>query len=164
MLRLKEPNGKATDAIALTKGNLTKHPSAIGYRLDSAVENPDAPVVFWTGPIDLDADQLIGADGAKVGDARKNAPARREAMELIAEMLADGPMKMGDVETTIKANAGCSTKTIRDAAKELRIVKRRVYVNGKVDHWTWELPPKKLKLRLVEDGGDDGEKLDTPYT
>ena len=161
--KLNEPQGGATHAMALTKGNLTKHPASIGYRLESARDNPDAPVVVWCGPIDLDADQLIGADGAKVGDARKIAPARREAMELIAELLADGPMKMSDVESLVKANAGCGIKTIRDASKELRVVKKKVYINGKVDHWTWELPPKRLRLRLVEEDGENGEKLDTPY-
>jgi hypothetical protein len=157
--KLKEPNGRATHAIALTKGNLSKHPQAIGYRIECADDNPDAPAVFWCGPVDLDADQLIGADGAKVGDARKNAPAKQEAMELMAELLADGPMKMAEVEQKIKANTGCGIKPIREAAKQLRVVKKAIRMNGQVDHWTWELPPKKLRLKQVE---ESDETLDTP--
>lgn len=72
-LKETEPNGP-THAIALTKGNLTKAPSALGYRLNSAPDNPDKPVVWWLGALELSADQLVGADGAKISDARRQRP------------------------------------------------------------------------------------------
>lgn len=150
--KLKEPNGNATHAIALTKGNLTKHPQAIGYRIDSAETNLDAPVVVWCGPIDLDADQLVGADGAKVGDARKHAPTRDEAEGLLRELLAEGPLPMQDVCATVRENLGCGIKVVREAAKKLGVAKAAVRIGGKVDHWTWELPPNKLKLRETREG------------
>jgi hypothetical protein len=40
---------------------------ALGYRLDSAPNDPDSPVVTWFGAIDLSPDQLVGADGAPFG-------------------------------------------------------------------------------------------------
>jgi hypothetical protein len=161
--RLKEPTPDgATNAIARTKGNLSKEPKAIGYRLDSAPNDRDTPVVEWCGSIDLTADQLVGADGAKVSDARKNAPAREEAREILEHLLADGPVNADDAIRLTKQNADCGIKTVRAAARELGVVKRPVRGkdNSKVDHWTWQLPPKRLRLSDLRDGGD--EKLDTP--
>lgn len=160
---LKEPTPDgATHAIARTKGNLSKDPKAIGYRLDSAPDDSDCPVVAWCGPIDLTADQLVGADGAKVSDARKNAPARQEAKEILEQLLADGPADADDAIRLTKQNADCGIKVVRAAAKELGVVKKAVRVKGAIDHWTWELPPKRLRLSDLRDGG--GEKLDTPDT
>lgn len=159
--RLKEPTPDgATHAIARTKGNLSKEPKAIGYRLDSAPDDPDAPVVEWCGPIDLTADQLVGADGAKVGDARKNAPVRDECERVLAELLADGPMPQKEAIKKTRDAVDCSPKSVREAADRIGVVKKPVRVDNKIDHWTWELPPKKLRLSDFRDGGD--ERLDTP--
>lgn len=145
------PDG-ATHAIALTKGNLTKDPMAFGYRLDSAESDPDSPVITWCGPISLSADQLVGADGAKVSDARKNAPARQEAKEILVQLLADGPINAGDAIKLTKQNADCGIKVVRAAAKELGVVKRQIRGDGAIDHWTWELPPKPV-IRVPKTDG-----------
>lgn len=154
--KLTEPApGGATHAIARTKGNLSKEPMAIGYRLDSAPDDPDSPVVTWCGPIDLTADQLVGADGAKVGDARKNAPARAEAKAVLRDLLADGPIPAKDAIRKTKDNADCGIKPVQAAAKELGVVKVPVRIDGKkIDHWTWELPQKRT-LRIVKPHSSD---------
>jgi hypothetical protein len=153
-----QDNG-ATFAIARAIGNLSKPPESIGYRLDDAPDLPGLPkpeddelrvsVVKWCGTVEITADQLVGADGAKVGDARKSAPTRNSAMEAIRDMLAHGPQKAEDVITTVWKNEQCSKGTVKSAAKELGVVKKKVYVNGKVDHWTWELPPSVLKMSTL---------------
>lgn len=153
--KLKEPSGEATHAIALTKGNLTKDPMALAYRIDSAPDDTESPIIEWCGPIDLNADQLVGADGAKVSDARKHAPVRDEAKSILREVLHDGPMRQKDAMRITKETAGCGIKTVREAAKELRVIHKSVYVDKKIDHWTWELPPKPA-LRIVADD-DAGE-------
>lgn len=145
------PNG-ATHAIALTKGNLTKDPMAIGYRLDSAESDPDSPAITWCGALDLSADQLVGADGAKVSDARKNAPARQEAKEILRQLLADGPVDADEAIKLTKKNADCGIKVVRAAVKELGVVKNQVRVDGKIAHWTWELPPKPV-IRVPKPDG-----------
>jgi hypothetical protein len=156
---LKEPkqNGP-THALALTKGNLTKRPKAIGYRLDSAPSDPENPVVNWFGPLDLTADQILGADGAKVGDARKSAPVRDECERVLRELLADGPMPMKDAIKQTRDAVGCGAGSVHDAAKRLYVVKKPVRVESKIDHWTWELPP--TKIRLINDKGGDSELED----
>lgn len=160
--KLKEqaPDGP-THAIARTKGNLSKEPMAIGYRLDSAPDDPDSPMVTWCGPLDLSADQLVGADGAKVSDARKAAPVRDEATAVLTELLADGPMKADEATKKARDVVGCSVKTVKEAAKRLSVVRTPVRVDNKIDHWTWELPPEKFRLTDNRGGGElDLETLD----
>jgi hypothetical protein len=159
--RLKEqtPDGP-THAIARTKGNLSKEPMAIGYRLDSAPDDPDSPVVTWCGPLDMNADQLVGADGAKVNDARKSAPVRDGAVAALTELLTDGPMKVDEATKKTREVVGCSVKTVNEAAKRLSVVRTPVRLNNKIDHWTWELPPDKFRLTDNQGGGE--LELDTP--
>lgn len=153
--KLKEtkPNGP-THAIALTKGNLTKDPNALGYKVNGALEDPDTPIVQWLGAVDLNADQLVGADGAKVADARKAAPVREECECVLRELLVDGPMRVDEVVKKTRDVANCSAKPVRDAADRIGIIKRAIRIDNKIDHWTWELPPK-VHLRLVEGDVDD---------
>jgi AAA domain/Bifunctional DNA primase/polymerase, N-terminal len=154
--KLKEtkPDGP-THAIALTKGNLTRDPHALGYKLNGAPDDPDTPIVRWLGAIDLNADQLVGADSAKVGDARKAAPIREECERVLRELLEDGPMRTDEVVTKTREVVNCSAKPVRNAADHIGIVKRAIRVDSKIDHWTWELPPTKVHLRVVEGDGDD---------
>lgn len=159
--KLKEQTSDGpTHAIARTKGNLSKEPMAIGYRLDSAPDDPDSPIVTWCGPLDMTADQLVGADGAKVSDARKSAPARQEAMEILQQLLSDGPVAAATAIKLTRENADCGIKVVNAASKQLGVVKRKVYADGKVDHWTWELPPERLRLKDIRGGGE--LELETP--
>jgi RecA-family ATPase len=136
-----------TYAIARTKGNLAKAPKAIGYRLDTSPGNAEAPVVKWLGALDISADDLVRAEGTKM-DARVNAPTRESAIDTIADMLKDGPQKAEDVITTVCQNEQCSKNTVKAAAKRLGVIKKKVYVNGKIHHWTWELPPDVINNNL----------------
>lgn len=156
--KLKEPkpNGP-THAIALTKGNLTKDPHALGYTLRGAPGDPDTPVVRWLGSVDLDADQLVGADGAKVGDARKAAPTRDECERILRELLADGPMRADEATAKTREVVNCSAKPVRDAMKHMGVLSKPVRVAGKIDHWTWELPPTKIRLRPAGNESDDDD-------
>jgi hypothetical protein len=155
---LKEPkeNGP-THAIALTKGNLTKRPQAIGYRLDSATGDAESPVIIWLGALDLSADQLVGADGAKVSDARKTAPVRDECERVLGELLADGPMPMKEAIKKTRDAVGCGAGSVHDAAKRLGVLKKSVRAGGVIAHWTWEMPPTKIQFRLIDRDGNGGE-------
>src|SRR6202044_1329721 len=102
--------GGPTHAIALTKGNLTKDPTALGYVLDGAPNDPETPIVRWLGAIDLSADQLVGADGAKLGDARRAAPVREECERVLREWWADGPMRADEAVRKTREVVNCSAK------------------------------------------------------
>lgn len=153
---LKEPGAHdETHAIARAKGNLSKEPRAIGYSLVKAPDHPDLPtpeddelgvsVVSWGGPLDMNADQLVGADGAKAADARKRAPLRDECEALLRELLADGPMKAEEAIAKTRDAVGCSAKPVKDAANVIGVVREAVRVDGRVDCWTWRLPLLKVQ-------------------
>lgn len=147
----------AAFAIARTKGNLSVPPLAITYRIEDAPDLDELPepeddglrtsVIRWCGTKDINADQLVGSDGAKVSDARKTAPMRDEAEAALKEILANGqPMKMGEAEAEVMRIAGCSKGTVKNAAKKMKIVKGSVRKpDGTLDYWTWRLLPKVIQ-------------------
>jgi hypothetical protein len=132
----------ATYALARAIGNLSKMPDAIGYSLESWSDDEEVPYVVWRGTVDLTADQLVGADGAKVADARKNAPLRDAAKVALKEILANGQVPPGVAIEQAKLATSASKGTILLAAKDLAVIKIAHYNDdGGVSHWTWELPP-----------------------
>jgi RecA-family ATPase len=144
-----DPDGAEPDdaqyGLARTKGNLAPEPSALGYRLVSSPNDPDSPVVEWTGQLNVSADQLVGAEGAKV-DARKRAPQRDEAGRLLKEVLADGPMNAAEARKLVMKEAGCTDKTVSNAAKAVGVKKTAVRdAKGQVESWTWELPETNFR-------------------
>ncbi|WP_204080992.1 AAA family ATPase [Mycobacterium riyadhense] len=163
--RLKEDHDSgATFAIARAIGNLSKPPESVGYKIEDAPDLSSLPkpeddelrvsVVKWCGAVGITADQLVGADGAKIGDARKTAPVRDDAEAALKELLSNGPMKMNEVVAEAMRIAGCSNGTVKQAAKNLEIIKKSIYLNGKIDHWTWELPPTVFKVKHMKTNED----------
>lgn len=156
--KLKEPDSSgATHAIARTKGNLSRDPDALGYVLKDAPGNPDIATMQWAGSLDIDADHLAGADSAKDKAGRKSAPIREQAEDALRLLLANGPMNAGDAIESACEKIGCSERTVRKAADAVGVLKERIYIDGKVSHWTWELPPAVIPLRkMSEVDADEG--------
>lgn len=152
-------------ALARTKGNLSPPPKTLGYSLVKAPTHPDLPeqldpelgwaIVQWGEALDLNADQLVGADGAKVSDARRAAPLRDECEQVLRELLADGPMRADEAIAKTREAVGCSAKPVKDASTYIGVIKNAVRIDGKVDHWTWELPPVVIKLPKMGGGSDE---------
>ena len=158
---VKPHDNGATHAMAIAKSNLAKEPQALGYRLEPSKRDDDIAVVKWCGPIDLSADQLVGADGAKVGDARKNAPMKDAAKQALTELLVLGPIASDEAISKTMLASGCKEGTVHRAAKELRVLKLPHYAKGGgVDHWTWRLAPKiSLDRTIAENKCEQAQKL-----
>lgn len=144
---LKEADNGATHAIARTKGNLSRDPDALGYALKDAPGNVDIATMKWTGSLEINANQLAGADSAKDPSSRNKAPMREQAEDVLRLLLANGPRNAGEVIDEICDKIGCSVKPVNAAAKKVGVLKEKVYVDGKVDHWTWELPRVVIPFR-----------------
>lgn len=130
----------ATHAISLAVGNLSKKLKSLTYKLED--NGTGVASVKYCGTSDLTADQLVGADGAKISDARKTAPMRDDAKEALREILADGkPHEMKPTIAKAMELTGCSMATVKNAAKEMKLIKEREYEHGKVKYWTWRLRP-----------------------
>ena len=146
--KLKETDSTgATHAIARTKGNLSRDPDALGYVLKDAPGNPDIATMQWSGSLDLDADQLVSADSAKTNDARRKAPMRQQCEDVLRLLLANGPMRADEAREKTRAEVGCSLKPVNDAADAMGVLKEQVRIDGKISHWTWELPPVIIPMR-----------------
>lgn len=150
--KLKEPDSSgATHAIARTKGNLSRDPDALGYVLKDAPGNPDISTMNWSGSLDFNADQLAEAESAKNKDARRKAPMRQQCEDVLRELLADGPMRADEARDKTRAEIGCSLKPVNDAADAIGVLKEQVRIDGKISHWTWELPPVGIKIRKASE-------------
>lgn len=149
---VRESDEGAKYALARAIGNLSKAPASIGYSLESSADNEEVPVVAWRGTVDLTADQLVGADGAKVADARKTAPMRDAAKQALKQLLSAGPMPSDEAIRKTQQATGAGKGTIQNAAKDLAIIKSSQYSNdGGISHWTWELPPGLQRVKEADD-------------
>jgi hypothetical protein len=121
-----------------TKGNLTRKRLALGFHVEDDPETGIGRVVWHQGALDLDADTLLQGR-----DARKDAPKREEAEEVLSKILSKGPRRVSGedgVEAETK-RAGVTWGTVKRAADSLKVVKTRHYKpGGGVDYVTWELP------------------------
>lgn len=121
-----------------SKGNLTKKKLAIGFHVESHPELDIGRVVWHKEALDLDADTLL-----KGRDGRKDSPKLREAVEVLHNLLANGPRHVsgdGGLEAETK-KAGVTWGTANRAASAMKVVKIRHWKpGGGVDYVTWELP------------------------
>ena len=60
-------------------------------------------------------------------------------------------MSAGDAIDKACEKIGCSERTVRKAADSVGVLKERVYIDGKMSHWTWELPPVFIPLHKKSD-------------
>lgn len=131
--------------LARVKNNLAKVISSIGYTVES---EPlfECPLVRWRGVVRIDADTLLRGH-----DSRRDAEVREEAMDLLRDLLADGPVPVAEAKKVV-GDAGISASTIQRAKKKLGVVsvQDRDTETGRLLGWLWQLPADE-----DEEGGDD---------
>ena len=118
------------------KNNIGPKARGIGYRIITEIITNGiiAPRIMWSDePVDLTADQAIAAANA----AAKNPGARREAMEFLKELLANGPVDAKEGLEAAKEN-GIAEATLRRARSDLGV--KAVHKPGLHDGWDWVLP------------------------
>lgn len=114
------PRADGVKVMACTKNNIAPPRPSLTYRL--VVSDGDVlPHVEWDGTVELAANDLVRAD------ARKEAPQRDTATDLLRKMLARGGGEVGAREA-IKAAAhdGISEASMKRACRELGLHKRKV--------------------------------------
>lgn len=87
-----DPDDEGRRVLAMTKSNLAKMPDALAYRLVNDERYSVARVV-WDGASKHTAGDLVRA---RVDE--DEAPALAEAMRVLKEILADGPLPAGNVK------------------------------------------------------------------
>jgi AAA domain len=134
--------------LARVKNNLAKVIPSVGYTVESEPLY-ECPLIHWRGPVDIDADTLLRGH-----DARRDAEARDDAVDLLRELLADGPLPVGEVKK-LTEDAGVTASTLRRAKEHLGIRSDRARDEaGKTTGWTWRLPTDEEAEGEAEEGAD----------
>jgi hypothetical protein len=122
--------------LAVSKGNLSRRPRALGYRI---VGSPTGgPVVEWTGPVDLTADDLCREPPPPTGEEPLRM--RDRAVDWLRRELANGPRPAGELFAAA-AEAGIPDRTLQRAKGDLFAQSQRHHDHaaGRAE-WYWYDP------------------------
>jgi hypothetical protein len=131
-----ESAGSGRRVLAQQKNNLGPPQPSLAFEV--AQPEGGAATLNWLGPVAATAEELVG-------QARRRGPApvkRRSAAAFLSDLLAGGPMKVRDIWDRV-LKEGLSSKTVRNAREELRIISRQVVEDG-VRLRYWLLPDQSL--------------------
>lgn len=118
-----DPGGRV---LTVAKSNFGRHPPARGFRV---VETSGQPVVEWTGPLALTADEASRADGEGL---------RERAADWLRRELAGGPRKSADLYAAAAA-AGIPERTLERAKAEAQVGSQQVR-GAHGNEWWWYDP------------------------
>jgi hypothetical protein len=129
-----DPDDDGRRILAMTKSNLAKMPEALAYRLVNDERYGVARVV-WDG-----ASRHTAADLVRVGPRvdEDEAPALADAVRVLQEILADGPLAAGNVKRQA-ATAGVAERTLHRARQALGVTTRRQGF-GQGAFYVWAMP------------------------
>jgi RecA/RadA recombinase len=125
------------------KNNIAPPARGLAFRLEQRMvaEGVIGSAVCWdSSPVDMTADQALGAAG--LGEPS----AKDDAIEFLKSVLASGPMPVKDIEAQaidagllVTGKSLSQSKSVRDARKALGITSRKegVAADGR---WVWALP------------------------
>jgi hypothetical protein len=133
--------------LAMSKSNLAKTPDALAYRIVEDERYGVARVV-WDGSSTRTANDLVRP---RVDE--DEAPALAEAMRVLKEILADGPMAAGNVKRQA-ATAGVAERTLHRARQALGVTTRRQGF-GQGAFYVWAMPADPLEAMAQGTHGMD---------
>lgn len=122
----RDPDDPTRRVLASTKSNLAPEQPSLAWHLESA---GDVSRVVWDGISGHDAGDLLAEQDS-------SPSALDEAREVIAEVLADGPLPAMEARRAIKER-GVADRTMWRARKLAGVVARK---DGMKGGWLWELP------------------------
>lgn len=144
---LRDQNDRERRLLLPLKNNLAPDSGGLAFRVVG--KQPTAALHWERGIVTITADEALAP--------HRDASPRDEAKEFLREELADGSLPAKEVFERAKAN-GIADKTVRRAAKNLGVVKRKAGLGG----WEWSLPaleadrdaPAAEDAQLGEDAHD----------
>lgn len=139
LLLARHPDDPELRVLAMTKTNLGPPAASLGFRL---VSGENGAALQWTGPVDLTADELCGAQTAQV-----SRRPRERAAEFLKDALANGPRPVTELEK-LAAERGLSWKTVERAKQGCGVVTEQVR-KGSVSGWYWLLPSAASDSRVI---------------
>jgi hypothetical protein len=128
------PQDKDLGVLACSKNSLEVWPPSLGFRI--LRNNQGRPVVDWTGPVDLTADELVLRPRIPHGAGLD------EAKRFLQESLRTGPSAVADLQRRAH-EAGISDGTLRRAKDQLNVQSASEGF-GAQHQWYWSLPKEAL--------------------
>ena len=135
------PDDPEVRAFARVKGNLSKPPPTLGYRIvEAEISDGDGGTIktqkiVWTGELNLSADALVREP---MPEARGPKPDKLEtAIAFLRELLKDGAELPSEEIYAQAKTQGIARGTLWKAKDELGIKARK---KGMVGDWLWYLP------------------------
>jgi len=114
----RDPEDDDVRVFAAVKSNVGREPESLAYRIGTKQTSVgEMPIVEWIGPTELRADKVIDLPRRKHGPEPLLTD---KAVEVLRELLADGPMKSKELEAAA-AEQGISRGTYDLARKKLGV-------------------------------------------
>ena len=134
----KDPQDENRRVLASTKNNLAMAPASLMFGLEEA--EGDSVRINWLGRSEVMAKDLLATP-----QDQEHADVRSEAIELLNEVLADGPVTASQVKQEAK-DARISERTLARAKKTLGVMSYREGETGErgKGRWLWKLPAVDL--------------------
>jgi hypothetical protein len=140
-----EPGGNRR-ILAPTKMNVGPLPPSLAFRL--VVDGPSGcPHLVWEGPTAQTAVSLSAFPNNRRRDSE-----RERAAELLADLLADGPLPATEVSRRA-VEAGVSARTLKRAREDLGVEAHKVGRPGEPGFWVDNLPKVASETRRVPTAG-----------
>ena len=155
LLAAPDPDDEERRILAVSKCNLAPLAPALAYRIVPGTGGEVATsVIAWDGPSGHTAAGLLAPPQGHAGEGQR--PAQREAMDVLLQILADGPLPAKEARIEARA-AGIADRTLDRARHALGIVARKVGQPGaKEQWWEWALPPKGAKPTPTDGAPEHG--------
>lgn len=125
MLIARHPYDREQRVLAMVKCNLGKEPASLGFRLVPSSRNPDGTEIKWLGPVELQANDLVG-------DVKETMSPK----EWLKVALAGGPRLATDVQQE-GTDLGYSEATLNRAKASLGIAARKRKGKDGKSAWWW---------------------------
>jgi hypothetical protein len=128
LLLARHPADEDLRVLTSLKSNLSERPPTVGFRVRVTADG--LPVIDWTGPVDLSADELCGRPQA--------VRPRDRAGDWLQRELAAGPRKARELTDAAFA-LGIPEKTLKRAKKDLKVESHQ-HRTGTGGEWYWYDP------------------------
>ena len=153
--KTKGEDGSERRILCRSKSNIGQDDGGYEYSLMAGEPIPGltATAVTWGRTIEGSARELL-ADPDEDGDTGDGS-SMADAKQFLRDLLADGPMRAGDIFREAE-QAGYAKRTIQRAANALKIDRRK---DGMKGGWTWRLAPEGAKPPLEDAVGANKKSL-----
>lgn len=155
--KVKGDDGEERRILARSKSNIGPDDGGFEYHLEQVEALPgiEASRICWGGPVQGNARELLTD-----ADENEDQAPREGAADFLREVLKDGSMPSKTVRSEAM-EAGHTWRTVRRAADELCVIKRKGGMSG---GWYWQLPnlsTKNAKESNLEDWTPSHSSVDT---